>query len=166
MSTPQTVPNRVATNRQARKVSMKKISKRSFFDFESFDTVVAGKEYDAPSLPPGATMEQILSVVGNDAAKLAALVEVGLQAQANDAAYGSLEGWFALDENKAITAVPYVPSGADASDVNDMKRTLARTIFGYSVDDSKEVKDAKMQSALEMIKNTPAIRDGLRNRAK
>jgi len=134
---------------------------RGFFDFDEFETVTAGKLVDFTPLPNEATMEQMLSICGNDMKKMRDLLNEGLKSATRDAGYYSDSGWYQLDEKKNVSATPY-EGGADASDVNEMKRTIARTVYAYDPADTAEQKKAKMQQALDFIKGNPGIREGLK----
>jgi hypothetical protein len=123
-----------------------------------------------PDFIPAENSHEVLARVGNDTAKMLKLLNDGLRLAERAAVAEGSEPWhtFVADENGELTDdVNGVFTGtvADTKAVNALKLTLAKTVFGFSKSMSKEEKSAAKESALEMIKTTPAIKAGLQKSA-
>lgn len=140
----------------------KKVVRRQVFSFETFGKVSLAKNYVVPQ--GFKTLQDALAGVGNDESKLVALINAGVLEQAADTAKASNEGW-TIAENNAPSTKEYTGEFISAKNVLATARTLAMTIFGMTPEMTKDEKKAKRQQALEVIKNTPALRDGLKNQA-
>lgn len=137
---------------------------KTVFDLTSFDEVTLVKV--VPDFVPAENSAEVLARVGNDAVKLLALMNAGLKSAERDAVENDSSPWhtFKSDESGEPTKEvngPFSGVPADSDKVNALKLTLAKTVFGYSKQMTKEEKAAAKTSAIEMIKTTPAIRAGL-----
>lgn len=140
-----------------------RVVQQTNFDLEAFDDVKLGKR--VPLLAPITSMEQALALTGNDQGALFAAIQDGLQARAIEQAKGSPDGWLVFDDEGKLTDQPFTGTLVDRTDVNKTVNVLARTVFGYDKDASKEAKEAAKENAMNMVRNTPGIRDGLKARA-
>lgn len=137
---------------------------RTVFDIVEFDDVLLAK--DVP-FEPADSVETVLAKFENSKAKLLAIINKGLEAEVRNAAYNDLSGFHTLeDEAKGPNSDlngPYEGTPADKSKVNQLKMTLAKTIYGLAPNDSKEVKKAKKEKAMDFIRTNQDMRDGLAN---
>jgi hypothetical protein len=135
---------------------------RKFFDFETFDDVVLGKDVPFKAV---ASLEEALAAAGNDQAKLLEIVNDGLKSAVRKAHANDLSGWHTYkDVSKGLLSDlngAYEGTPADASNVRETVNTLACTIFGYDPSMTSEEKEKRKAQAMEMVKNTPSIREGL-----
>lgn len=139
---------------------------RTIFDIESFDSVLLGKDVNTT---PVASVDEALSALNGDNAKLVALINVGLAAEARKEAYSSNSGWHSFkDESKGAMSElngEYTGTPVSTEGIDKLVLTLAKTVFGYNKDASKEQRAACKQQARDMIKATPAIVEGLKKSA-
>jgi hypothetical protein len=141
---------------------------KTIFDLDSMEEVLLVKP--VPDFIPAENSHEVLARVGNDTAKMLKLLNDGLRLAERAAVAEGSEPWhtFIADENGELTDdVNGVFTGtiADTKAVNALKLTLAKTVFGFAKSMSKEEKSAAKESALEMIKTTPAIKAGLQKSA-
>lgn len=129
---------------------------RTIFDLESMSELTVQKEFDHT---PITSVADALHRLGNDNGKLVAILEEGMQAEARRKAGAEAGGWVVEDEDGNVT--PFGGTQADSKKVNALVLTLAKTVFGYSKDLDGAGKASAKQSAMDMVKNTKAIRDGL-----
>lgn len=134
---------------------------KTIFDLDTFSeaTVVINGEFS-----PVANTQEALARVGNDTAKFLELVNEGLRAEAQRSLRTSVSGWHSLTDEGEVNG-EFSGTIADIKAVNALVLTLAKTVFGYSKDLGAEQKKGAKESAMGMIKNTPAIRDGLKRSA-
>jgi hypothetical protein len=142
---------------------------QTVFDLNTFDEVLLVK--NVPDFIPAENMAEVLVRVGNDSAKVLELVNAGLKSNERAAIETNPQiPWhtFVLDAEgeptKEINGV-FTGTPADFDKVNSLRLTLAKTVFGYSKSMSKAEKSAAKDSAMEMIKTTPAIKAGLQKSA-
>lgn len=134
------------------------------FDLDAFETIETYKE---GTFVPAADAAEALSRLGGDATVLLSIINRGLKEQAIEDLRNSETPWLTKDEDGNITE--YKGESADESAVSDLVLTLAKTVFGFDNRDksqTKEQKRAMKEKALGMIRDTPAIRNGLVERAK
>jgi hypothetical protein len=137
---------------EAQKVPVQK----SFFDLDTFADVVLVKE---GSFTPVEDTASALARVGNDAAKFLELVNEGLRAEYQRTLREDPNGWQLKDEEGKLSDFSGTP--ADSVAVGALVLNLAKTVYGYSKDLDAKGKAAAKDSAMELIKSTPAIRAGL-----
>lgn len=133
---------------------------RTVFDLDSFEDVTLVKEYVPPT---AASVHEALAHLGNNEARLLSIINIGLKEQAASEARKSTDGW--LQETEEGEIVPFSGVQADSKKVNALVLTLAKTVFGFGKDMTKEQKRGAKESAAEMIRTTPAIKEGLRKSA-
>lgn len=133
---------------------------KTVFDLDSFDEVTLVKDY---TFEPVTSVQDAAARLGNDSAKLLAVINDGLRAETSRTARNSNDGWQREDEEGNRT--PFAGTLANLKLVNQCVLSMAKTVFGFSKDLSPDAKRAAKQSAQDLIKNTPAIREGLQKTA-
>lgn len=141
---------------------------KTIFDLDTMEEVLLVKP--VPDFVPAENSHEVLSRVGNDTTKMLKLLNDGLRLAERAAVAEGSEPWhtFVADENgEPSDEVNGVFTGtvADTKAVNALKLTLAKTVFGFSKNMSKDDKNFAKDAALEMIKSTPAIKAGLQKSA-
>lgn len=136
-------------------------SQKSMFALETMDEVTLVKTTE---FAPVTTMKEFLDRLGNDTEKVLSVLNTGLQTETRK----SLEGddsipW--MQETDDGKLVPFAGKTADSKQVGTLQLTLAKTVFGYSKDAPVEEKRAAKESALQMIRDTPKILEGLQKTA-
>lgn len=134
---------------------------KGIFDLDTFEEVTVQV---SGSFHPVSSTQEALQRVGNDSAKFLELVNEGLRAEAQRELRQSITGWKLLDEDGQPSG-EFTGTIADVKAVNALVLTLAKTVFGYSKDLSADAKAQAKANAMGMIKNTAAIRDGLKKSA-
>lgn len=131
------------------------------FDLDTMSDVTLYK--DVP-FTPVETLEEARQRLGNDAKRLLAVINDGLESETRKAAKTDDSiPWYSLnDENEkeVFTGTP-----ADSKAVNGLVLNLAKSVFGYTKTASIEEKRTAKDAALQMIKATDAIREGLKKNA-
>lgn len=134
---------------------------RTIFDLDSFAEVTLAKEID---FAPVTSVQDALARLSNDSGKLISIVNEGLRAEARRIAGGDPRDWRSLNEDGDVNGA-FAGTVADPKAVNALVLTLAKTVFGYSQDLSKDQRQAAKDSAMGMIASTPAIKEGLKKSA-
>lgn len=134
----------------------------TFFDLNTFDDVLLVKL--VPFVAP-TSMEAALAAVGNDQAALLQVIVDGLTERVRAQAKANSEGWMKTDEDGKPTDTPFDGVLADRADVNKTVNVLARTVYGYDKDASKESKEAAKEKAMALVRGSDDIRNGLKARA-
>lgn len=137
------------------------------FDLEAFEEITLVKSVD---FVPAENTAEVLARVGNDAAKMLALLNEGLKEETRRNLRAEKTGWhtFVKDadgEDTGDVNGEYTGTPADMTSVNALKLTLAKTVFGYAKSMTPAEKQASKAAAIEMIKSTPAIKAGLQKSA-
>lgn len=139
---------------------------QAFVNLEDFENVVLVKE---TTFVPPASIQDALTQLGNDQSKLLAMVSEGMRSDAiRSLRADDSQPW--MDQDDEGNMVAFTGSVADSKAVNDLRATLAKTLFGYQPgrNQSDEVKAANKKAreqAMEMIRTTDAIKNGLRAQA-
>ena len=133
---------------------------RTVFDLSSFDDVKLVKEVPAPVKV--ASVEEALAAVGNDTAKLLAVINDGLVSDLREREYNSIAGFLVVDsESGDATETEYSGTFADEKKgkaINLMLLSMAKAFSGGMWDSStREQKKAWKDAALTAVKATPAI---------
>lgn len=131
---------------------------KQVFDISEFENVTLAKEVP---FTPVASVTDALKALGNDNAKLLEVINAGLESEVRENARMNSEGWRTFIEGTKDLNGPFEGTAADKDDVDANVLTLAKTLYGYNKDLTKEAKRAAKDKAMELIKTTPAIRDGL-----
>ena len=130
----------------------------SIFDLDTFDSVLVGKE---TTFTPATSYAEALARLGGDESKLLETINSGLEDSARNELRTNPEiPWKTFDEEGNPSA-DFSGTAADEEKVNALRNQLARSIFNYSADMKPEEKKAAKAAAMDMIKNTQSIRDGL-----
>jgi hypothetical protein len=134
---------------------------RSAFDLDSFSEILLGKEFE---FTPVTSQEEALQALGNDSKRLLEVINNGLKSEIRNQVAEDPDGWHVFDDEGELNG-PFTGTLADMKAVNNLILTLSKTVFGYSKDLSKDQKRAAKDAAMEMIKNTEAIKAGLKKSA-
>jgi hypothetical protein len=151
----------MAAARKQKMADKKPTVQRTIFDLDTFTEVTVVKEH-APA-PEITSVAQALELLGNDSKRLFALIQGGLEADIKRDAGDSPDGWMYETEDGEM--VPFAGTRADMDAVNKLRLTLAKTVFGLDKSMTAEVKQGLKDKAMEMIQNTPAIKEGLKKSA-
>ncbi len=136
---------------------------KTVFDLDSFDEILLVKEFE---YTPVQTVEEALAALGNDSAKLLEVLNDGMRDAVRVQIRETNDGWHTYDDEKPDEINgEFQGTVADPKSVNSLVLTLAKTVFGFSKDLSKEQKRAAKASAIEMIRANDAIKAGLRKSA-
>jgi hypothetical protein len=136
---------------------------KTVFDLETFEEVTLVKEFE---FSPVTSIEDALSRLGNDGEKLLKVLNDGLIDETRNRVREDNDGWHTFDEEKEgeINGA-FTGKIADQKSVNNLVLTLAKTVFGFTKDMSKDQKRAAKSSAMEMIKSNESIKAGLQKSA-
>ena len=134
---------------------------RTIFNLDTMEEVLLNKDV---TFSPVTTTAEALSRLGGNAEKFLAVINEGLESEARRSAVGDSNiPW--LQENEEGEKSQFEGTPADSKAVNGLVLTLAKTIFGYTKDATKDKKRSAKDQAFEMIKSTEAIRNGLKENA-
>lgn len=141
---------------------------KTIFDLNTMDEVTLVKT--VPDFVAAENSAEVLARVGNDSAKMLALMNDGLRLAEREAVEKNSDPWhtYKVDESGEVTDEvngPFDGLAADSMKVNALKLTLAKTVFAYSKSMTKDEKRAAKESALEMIRTNDAIKAGLQKSA-
>ena len=135
---------------------------KQYFDLESMTevTLVKTGDFVDPKTP-----EEALARLGNDSAKFLEIIVEGLRAEAGRALMADENVPFQVSDDEG-NLTPFAGTKADPAVVNPLILNLAK-MFGYPSGEKGEAARAKKaaakKKAIELIKNTPEIREGLKN---
>lgn len=134
---------------------------KQLFDLSTMTNVTCFKEVQ---FRPVSTTQEALERLGHDAKRLITVINEGLEGEAaRTARADSTIPW--MVENDEEEKVPFEGIPADQKAVNGLVLNLAKSVFGYKKESTPEEKSLAKQKALDMIKNTDAIREGLKENA-
>lgn len=134
---------------------------KTLFDLDTMSEVTLQKDVE---FTPAQSTEEALHRVGKDAKRFLAVINEGLEAEtARQAKADPSIPW--LQENDEGEKAAWTGTPADTKAVNGLVLNLAKSVFGYVKDATPETKRAAKDSAMEMVKNTPAIVEGLKKNA-
>jgi hypothetical protein len=103
----------------------------------------------------------------NNTNKLIEVINRGLRVEVmNAAAKDESIPWYVVDEDGKVTDQVFDGIPADEKIVNQLILTLAKSAFDYDKDAPIEERRAAKESAMQMIKDSPQIREGLRRKAE
>lgn len=140
----------------------KEAVQRTIFDLDTMAEVVVSKEHDVA--PEITSVEQALALLGHDTKRLFSIIQEGLTSEIKNKAGNEPDGWFVADDEGDFT-VPFVGTRADIKAVNQLVLTLAKTALGWDKSMTKEQKADVKAKAMDAIKTTPLLRDGLKRTA-
>ena len=143
--------------------AIKDVVTKPVFDLSSFEDVTLVKPFEF--MPP-ADVNEALTRLGGDTSKLMAVITSGMLDAFKSELRKTADGWHTYKEDadgEPTDEINGVFQGqvADSKKVNNLKLSLAKSVFGFEKGMSKEQKRAAKESAADMIRNTPAIREGL-----
>ena len=144
----------------AEKVYNKQVQ-RTIFDLDSFEEVTLVKTIE---FEPVASVQDALVALGNDSAKLLEVINDGLLAEKRRIAGGEAGDWHTFTDEGEVNG-PFTGTPANMKAVNALTLTLAKTVYGFNGDMTKDQKRTAKESARAMIASTPAIREGLKKTA-
>lgn len=154
----------VKANSQVARPKDKKMeltAQRTVFALETMEEVTLVKKTE---FVPVETAKDALDRLGNDPKKFLEVINDGLATITRKSLVSDNSiAWQQEDEAGKLT--PFSGTVADAKMVNSLQLNLAKTVFGYSKDLDIVAKRAAKDSALEMIRTTPAIVAGLQKNA-
>lgn len=146
---------------------------KSVTDLETMDevTLIKTLEYS-----PVTTAEEALARVGNDTSKFLAIINSGLKDETRNAMMQDPNHpAFVVDEDGKVSDTPYTGTPAPSEIVNGLVRQLAISIFGYqSVERGTPAADKEAlkasnkvarENAVNMIKSTPVMLEGIKKQA-
>jgi len=139
------------------------IIQKTVFDLDTFNEVTLVK---ASEFTPAADTTEVLARIGNDAVKMLALLNEGLKEETRRNLRAEVSGWHTYEkdaegEDTEKVNGEFAGTVADMGSVNALRLNLAKTVFGLKKNMSVEEKRKAKESAMELIKNTPAIKAGL-----
>jgi hypothetical protein len=132
------------------------------FDLDTFDEITLQKV--VPYTPVTSTAEA-LQRLGNDSGKFLSIINEGLKAEVRRGLDADPSNWIVLDDEGKPTDQVFTGTKADRKTVNGLVLTLAKTIFGFSKELTREQKATAKENAVSMIRNTDSIRNGLKAQA-
>lgn len=128
------------------------------FDLDSFDDVLLFKNV---AFEPVTTTQEALARVGNDTAKFMEIVNEGLRQHVRESAKNdNSTPWLQEDEDGDVSE--FTGTIASGKDVNTLKLTLAKTLFGYGKAKDADAKRASKAKAMDFIKSNDEIRESLK----
>lgn len=135
---------------------------RTLFDLDSMADVTLQKE--VPDFEPVTTAQEAMHRLGNDTAKFLQVINDGLMGHLRDSVKDNNDiPWQVADDEGNLAVFAGTP--ADSKAVNGLVLNLAKSVFGYTKESTPDEKRAAKDSALEMIKATPKIVEGLKKNA-
>lgn len=134
---------------------------KSGISLDTFDTIKLYRDYTVPE--PVTSVEDALSRLGHDHAKLLAVISDGLKAAIQNEARTATDGWYQLGDGDAKE--PFDGQLADSEDVNPVVLMFAKLSFGYDEAKTPEERKAAKTSAFEYVKSDPKIVASLQKKA-
>lgn len=138
-------------------------SNRTIFDLDKFDEVTLIK---TATFTPAATASEALTRLGGDADKFLAIINKGLQRVAVESLAGDQSIPFHVVNEDGEIGDVWNGSPADMKAVNALQLALAKNVFGYEKEKPLEAKRAAKDAAMEMIRTSEAMKNGLKTNAK
>ena len=134
---------------------------KTLFDLDTMSDVTLFKSVE---FTPVTSTKEALERLQNNAEKFLKVINDGLESEAARAAKEDNSiPW--MVENDEGESVAFEGTPADSKAVNGLVLNLAKSVFGYTKESSKDEKRTAKESALQMVKNTPAIVEGLKKNA-
>lgn len=153
-------------NQNAQNAETAKLLKRQIgrFDLETMEDVTLFKV--AP-FQPVKTATEAVERLGGSAEKFLSIINEGLEAEAGRALMSDTSVPFQVEDEEGKLQ-PFTGTPADPAVVNPLILNLAK-MFGYPSgekgEEARGKKAAAKAKAIELVRNTPAIRDGLKTAA-
>lgn len=132
---------------------------RTITDLATFAEVTVRKE---STFVPADSVQSALARLGNDNAKLMKAINEGLKAEERRQLGDTPGDWLVVDEDGKTTDQPFQGIQADNVKVNLFVLQMAKTVYSYNKDMTAEQKTAAKAAAIEMIKSTPVIFEGMK----
>lgn len=137
---------------------------RTVLNLDDFENVLIVKS--PPPMVEVTSIEELQERLGNDTAKLLKVINDGLEDAYRKAfEENEQEPWHEWDDEKDEPNGVFSGTIAEPKAVNSLVLTLAKTVFGFAKDMTKDQKKAAKASAMEMIKANDAIKQGLQKSA-
>lgn len=131
------------------------------FDLDAFDEVKIGKEVE---FTPVTDLDQILAKLDNDQERMIRIINAGLRDEIAREARQSDEGWHSFDDEGKLNG-PYEGTIANPKKVNVIVLGLAKSVFGFSKDMTRDQKREAKEQAMQFVKSNETIRNGLKKNA-
>ncbi len=136
---------------------------KSLTDLSTLDDIKLVKQ---GSIVPVADASEALARLNGDNAKLTAILNAGLVELAKSEMRANGENWhtFKLDADGDPTDEingPFEGQVGDSKKISALVTQLAKSVFGLEKGMKGEARATAKTAAMDMIKNTPAIKDGL-----
>lgn len=136
---------------------------RTLFDLDSMSDVTLVKP--VPDFEPVSTPQEAMARLGNDSVKLLQVINDGLMGHLRDSVKDDPNiPWNTEDEETGELTL-FTGTPADSKAVNGLVLNLAKSVFGYTKDSTPVEKKAAKEAAMEMVKSTPKIVEGLKKNA-
>jgi hypothetical protein len=143
---------------------------KSGLDLTSFEDVTLYKK--VPIIAEVHSLEDALSRLGHDKAKLLTILRDGLQAEATRSARESSEGWKIFEDGKE-TEKTFEGTLANPEDVNPVVLMFAKLNFGFdeivtdpkNPQEGRDKKVAAKQAAKDLIRSMPQVLTALQKKA-
>jgi hypothetical protein len=134
---------------------------KEVFDLDQFNEVKIGKKV---AYEPITTIDQALDRMANDQDRLVKIINSGLAEELKREARQSDEGWHSFDDEGKLNG-PYDGTVANPKKVNIIVLGLAKSVFGFNKDMTKEQKRSAKEMAMQFVKSNETIREGLKKNA-
>lgn len=134
---------------------------RSVFALETMDEVTLVKVTD---FKPVETAKEALERLAGDSKAFLEVINSGLADMTRKSLKDDASiAW--MQETDEGSLVPFTGTVADSKAVNNLQLTLAKTVFGYTKDAPIEEKRKAKEDALEMIRGSEKMIEGLQKNA-
>ena len=134
----------------------------TIFDLNTMDEVTLIKP--VPEFKPVTSTHDALARLGNDSARFLKVINDGLESEERDAVRDNSEIPWAVEDEEG-NLVPFEGVPADKKAVNTLRLNLAKSVFGLTKEMSLEEKQKAKSDAMEFIRSTPKIVEGLKKTA-
>lgn len=139
---------------------------RSVFDLGTFEKVTIKKFFTPDTVSGDNFVADALSLVGGDANALRQVINDGLSYASRRKANREDSGWFIVNDETGDIGEPYQGTAGDNADVMALRRTIAMTAYGYAPTLPKADREAALEKAMNLIRNTPELTKQLVAQAK
>ncbi len=132
---------------------------------ETFEDVTLYK--DIPVVSPVTSLDDAMARLGNDTAKLFAIITEGIQSEAKESARKATDGWLTFDENEKPTSEVFTGNLLASEVVNPIVLQFAKLMFDFpeGKGSDPDKKRASKQAARDYIKNDAKLMEGLRKKS-
>jgi hypothetical protein len=141
---------------------VKLIVEKPVFDLKTFDDVTLVKTVE---FQPINTMDEVLTLLQNDESRIIKVINAGLREEKTREARKDDSGWHTYADDGVKINGPFDGTVANPKKVNIIVLGLAKSVFGFNKDMTREQKKAAKDKAKDFVKNNETIREGLRQNA-